>query len=398
MSNDFSMHQLLPRSPQACRNIIYKNAKPELKKAMIEIAIASGLEEADCNNRKFMTPADDSVASNLWEEVLTNLDQYAKLHYKREHKGRGIYMGQGKRVPGPKAAFDHIEHKLPSNRSSNSAYAQILKHLISDIASRFNAVGQESQVKASADRFRRCINYFGLINKIEVSNVPDEAVDTHFSRIVETNSTNDEISTLVRQLYCPATDSGEGAAGGEEVDEAGEASGGEDDGNEKKKGEDETDDKTDAEEKGDGSAISEGMGDDDEGDGPANGDEENIDGVPSKYEEDLNRLQQERSGYHVTDHDAEIAAGESRSIGRNYVDDLTLPAVSNDRKLPANPPGNKNNGEYHGTSTWCIFTILTESKIENITQSLLLTYIYNITQSQPIDVLEYAQFLPNPNL
>lgn len=197
MSNDFSMHQLLPRSPQAQRNVIYRKVKSELRQAMIEIAIASGLDEDGCNNRKFMAPTDDTVARNLWEKVLTNLDQHAKQYYKREDKGRGIYMGMPKRVPGPIAAYDHIVRKLPSNRSSNSAYAQVLKHLISDVASRFNAVGKESPVEATSDRYKRFSRYFGIINKIEVSNVPDEAVDTHFSSIVETNSTNDEISTLV---------------------------------------------------------------------------------------------------------------------------------------------------------------------------------------------------------
>lgn len=95
-------------------------------------------------------------------------------------------------------------------------------------------------------------------------------------------------------------------------------------------------------EKGDGSATNEEKGDDDEDDGPADGDKDISGGVHSSANETaIDRLQQERTAHNSTENDAEIAAGEQASYEKGASYDLKLPAVNDTRKLPAK----RNNGE-----------------------------------------------------
>ena len=61
-----------------------------------------------------MMRADQSVEVNLWCAALNNLDQCAKQYYSALDKGSGIHMdtGDDSNIPGPNAAFEHINMKL----------------------------------------------------------------------------------------------------------------------------------------------------------------------------------------------------------------------------------------------------------------------------------------------
>ena len=144
MSNDF--YQLLLCTQQAGRIVKFADLKPELQKGLFELAIACGLQEDDCKIRDYMITIDGTVQVKLWRSALTNIDEFARQYYQRRDQGSGIVItGHESEIPGPTAAFEHIQRKLANNRrSSDSANAHILVHLINEIASKFVAVDRKS--------------------------------------------------------------------------------------------------------------------------------------------------------------------------------------------------------------------------------------------------------------
>lgn len=321
--------QLLLGLQQAGRTIIYANLESEVEDALIELAIACRLEEDDCQKKDYMVPVNETLEFRLWCSTLTNLNDHAKQYFSRTDKKIGIHIaGDESSIPGPRAAFEHLKWKLNNNRhAQKSAYAHIFKHIISDIASRFVAVDEEESPERSLldDRF---YHYFRTISKVQVSEEPAAAIDAHFSRIVPTNSTNDDISSLVRELYTNAVN-------GEEDDEPGADAAEEEDEDEEMIERNNNDDRESA----------------------VNGDEDDVTGAAAAGDEDEDEAMIEGSN-NESDEEEMVGTAATKKVGsdddtyppdgddgKDSGEDPNVSSSNDDRKKPAN----RNSGEYERT-------------------------------------------------
>ena len=197
MTNDNFRNNSCPQ--QAEKNIPYHAAKEELKKGLVVICRTCGYSEEDCDDESFTINDDDTTdAAKLWRMVLKNILTDAKQHFRKEKKSMDFHVeDDGNKIPGPLAAFNLIVDAMPRNRSMKP-YPQMLKHLISDVASRFVAAENSSNRTFLPASFRQ---QFVMIGTIEMSKRAAKADAMHFGRLVETNSINDAISKQVLQKY-----------------------------------------------------------------------------------------------------------------------------------------------------------------------------------------------------
>ena len=197
MTNDNFRNNSCPQ--QAARIIPYLETKEELKKGLVVICVSCGYSAKDCEDKNFtISDSDTTDAANLWRLVWKNILADAQQHFKRGKRSMDVHVeGEENKIHGPLGAFDHIVNAMPRSKSFKQ-YAQMLKHLVSDVASRFSAAENSCDRTFLPASFRQ---QFAMIGSIEMSERAAKAEDVHFGRIVETSSVNDDISQQVLQKY-----------------------------------------------------------------------------------------------------------------------------------------------------------------------------------------------------